>query len=477
MKIVIMKYSAFVLALAALALASCERNQMETISEEESCSMTIHASVEGASGKSQPSTRTTVVDGGTQVYWEPGDEIKVFFNGASGRFVSQNTENATVTDFSGTINLSAGAGMGSGSGNPIWGLYPYRADATCDGASVTTTLPASQTARAGSFAQHTHITLAKSEGLDLSFYNVCGGLRFSLTQEGIKRITFKGRNGERLAGRVKLNFLNDVPAIQEYIDTEPALELTAPDGGTFQTGQWYYFEVLPVNLPSGFKMVFYKESKSAVFTYYNNAVTISRGVYGSLENVDKDLVFQPEAVDLGLSVKWASTNVGATTPEEYGNYFAWGETEPKFDYSWETYKWITGSQLTFTKYNTRSDYGTIDNKTTLDLEDDAARANKGGTWRMPTDAEWTELRNNCTWTWTNQNSINGYLVSASNGNSIFLPAAGARSGTSLSRVGSHISYWSSSLDTDTPTFARCSLNSGQSRASRFNGYSVRPVTK
>ncbi|MDY4512785.1 MAG: hypothetical protein SPE10_04975, partial [Paludibacteraceae bacterium] len=121
-----------------------------------------------------------------------------------------------------------------------------------------------------------------------------------------------------------------------------------------------------------------------------------------------------EWVDLGLpsGLKWATCNVGATKPEEYGNYFAWGETEPNTTYDWNTYKWATATWdatdefwdlATLTKYNTDSDYSTVDNKTVLELADDAARANWGGAWRMPTDAEWTELRENCTWTWITKN--------------------------------------------------------------------------
>ena len=103
-----------------------------------------------------------------------------------------------------------------------------------------------------------------------------------------------------------------------------------------------------------------------------------------------------EYVNLGLSVKWATCNVGASSPEEYGDYFAWGEVEPKSIYDFSTYKYCNGSETTLTKYNYSSSYGTVDNKTTLELSDDAARANWGGSWRMPTDAELTELREQCT---------------------------------------------------------------------------------
>ena len=155
-----------------------------------------------------------------------------------------------------------------------------------------------------------------------------------------------------------------------------------------------------------------------------------------------------EYVDLGLSVKWATCNVGATTPEGYGDYFAWGETTPKTTYDWSTYKYCNGTWNTMTKYCTDSYYGTVDNKTTLELTDDAAHVNWGGSWRMPTKAEQDELIYNCTWTWTTQNRVNGYKVtSKKNGNSIFLPAAGYRNNSLLYDAGSRGFYWSSSLDT------------------------------
>ena len=152
-----------------------------------------------------------------------------------------------------------------------------------------------------------------------------------------------------------------------------------------------------------------------------------------------------EYVDLGLSVKWAVMNIGANAPEEYGDYFAWGETEPKDYYDWETYKWCKGSYNTMTKYCTDSKYGTVDNKTVLELSDDAAHANWGGSWRMPTHDEFTELRTKCTWEWTIQNSVHGQRVTGPNGNSIFLPAAGARWDDYLYNESSYGFYWSSSL--------------------------------
>ena len=187
-----------------------------------------------------------------------------------------------------------------------------------------------------------------------------------------------------------------------------------------------------------------------------------------------------EWVDLGLSVKWATCNVGATKPESYGYYYAWGETSTKRTYNWLTYKWCSGSWSTQTKYCTKSNYGRVDNKTTLDLADDAARVNWGGAWRMPTDAEWTELRTKCTWTWTTRNGVKGYTVkSRINGNSIFLPAAGLRSKDDLRYAGYSGYYWSSSLGTDSPYFA-WNVGFDSDGVDRFDivrccGQSVRPV--
>lgn len=189
-----------------------------------------------------------------------------------------------------------------------------------------------------------------------------------------------------------------------------------------------------------------------------------------------------EYVDLGLSVKWATCNVGATKPEEYGDYFAWGEVEPKEEeYHWSTYKWCNGSYDTQTKYCTDGSYGTVDNKNILEAADDAATANWSGSWRMPTTEELQELINNCTWTWTQINSVNGYNVTSNkNGNSIFLPAAGCRRRGGLDNAGSSGAYWLSSLGTDRSDNA-CNLDFGSNYVSWRNdggrdyGRSIRPV--
>ena len=189
-------------------------------------------------------------------------------------------------------------------------------------------------------------------------------------------------------------------------------------------------------------------------------------------------------VDLGLpsGLLWATCNVGATNPEDYGNYYAWGETTTKSEYNWSTYQYCNGSGSTLTKYCTNADYGYngyVDNQTTLLPEDDAATANWGDGWRMPTKEEWQELYRNTTVTWTTQNGVNGRLFTAANGNSLFLPAAGCRPSSSLYNAGSDGLYWSSSLYTDDPyrawLFLLYSFNYYIYDLARLYGLSVRPV--
>ncbi len=203
---------------------------------------------------------------------------------------------------------------------------------------------------------------------------------------------------------------------------------------------------------------------SASTTYYvrayatNSYVTIYGGEQSFTTEAGGGSGGDHAYVDLGLpsGLLWATCNVGADSPEDFGDYFAWGETQPKDTYNWSTYQYCNGSVRTLTKYCDNSSYGYngfTDNLTTLLPEDDAATANWGSDWRMPTKEEWQELYNNTTVTWTTQNGVNGRLFTASNGNSLFLPAAGCRDDSNLNGAGSGGYYWSSSLYTGGPSYA------------------------
>ena len=192
-----------------------------------------------------------------------------------------------------------------------------------------------------------------------------------------------------------------------------------------------------------------------------------------------------EYVDLGLpsGTLWATCNVGANKPEEYGDYFAWGETAPKEIYTWGTYKWCNGTLFSMTKYCRESENGYegfTDGKGELDLEDDAAYVNWGSSWRMPTMEQEKELVYECTWEWTTHNGVNGRLVTGPNGKTIFLPAAGVRFGSSLNGDGTLARYLSSNLHDEFSFHAyHLYFNSGSIQWDgydyRYDGYTVRAV--
>ncbi|MCF0173613.1 MAG: hypothetical protein HUJ91_07820 [Bacteroidales bacterium] len=187
-----------------------------------------------------------------------------------------------------------------------------------------------------------------------------------------------------------------------------------------------------------------------------------------------------EFVDLGLSVKWATCNVGAESGTDYGQYFAWGETAEKSDYSKDSYKWgkydsSAAPDFGMTKYKSTG-------PTTLEAGDDPATANWGSKWRTPTRDEIKELLDNCNWTWETKEGVKGYtLTSKTNGNSIFLPVAGYYDGNALYSVGDGGSYWGSSLSSDNPSHAYSIYLSSSDIVwyddSRHYGQSVRAVTE
>ncbi len=184
------------------------------------------------------------------------------------------------------------------------------------------------------------------------------------------------------------------------------------------------------------------------------------------------------AVDLGLpsGTLWADRNIGANSPEDYGDLFAWGETKTKELYIWDNYKFRDSSNEKLTKYCTNSSDGTVDNKTTLEAEDDAATANWGNDWCMPTNEQLLELRRKCKWEWTTLNNVAGYNITGSNGISIFLPAASHHDIGGYTEKSS--CYWSSTLQSSSCAY-EVWFNSEEVGdvvyCSRWIGLSVRAV--
>lgn len=260
------------------------------------------------------------------------------------------------------------------------------------------------------------------------------------------------------------------------------------------------------------KTLKWTSSDNAIATVDNNGkIKANRSGHTTIKAIANDgggvyaeckvqVFITPEAIDLGIvvngkSIKWASFNIGATKPEEYGDYYAWGETDTKSCYNWNTYKFGGGptTAYPFSKYNINSSLGPVDNKKELEPEDDVAHVVLGGKWRMPTDAEWTALRTQCTWTRTKRNGVKGRLITAENGNSIFLPDAGFMEDNRLSDDSSEMCssgrYWSSSLSMNysnrayfvffwTDDFFPDDVSDVVRRdIERYLGHSIRPVTE
>lgn len=318
---------------------------------------------------------------------------------------------------------------------------------------------------------------------------------------GNTSITVSTSDGNKTATcSIKVN--EKIYHVESVTLDKTSLELTEGDEATLTA------TVLPENASN--KNILWSSSNENVATVSNGLVKAvapgTTSIIAKSEDGEKTATCDvkvkrivPEgAVDLGLSVLWATCNLGATSPEEYGDYYAWGASEPWYEdgyaqekpqrhwksgksaYHWGDYPW--GSSFdSMTKYNTIAMYGpNVDNKIVLDQEDDAAHVKLGGTWRMPTSKEIKELITNCTSEWTEVNGISGMmLTSKRNGNSIFLAAAGCREGYDLYYVGGRGYYWSSSLNVDKPYNAHFMyFYQNYESLEYYNrcwGHSIRPV--
>lgn len=418
-----------VFAIAALALlASCQK---EGVEETVSPKITLTVSQETA-----PGSKTQLIESGTDVYWTPGDKIKIYSTDPyfSNTFTSTNTEPATVAEFECAYQ------------NPLpdtfVAVYPssgYFGYTVGDNTAYTvyTSIPPYQTAVAGTFEQGAYPMACMSDSPSFTMYGIAGGIRFTVQNEGINKVVFKGNKAETLSGSVnaRLAVDNHVPSNIKSSSGNRQVTLQAPEGQTLTPGEFYYIVMAPNSLESGFTMVFYKEDGSVATVRSDNPVTIKRTVFGSIRNVDNGLTFsvpEPEMVDLGLSVKWASMNVGALNQEDMGTQLPWGEVTEKSSYYPGNYIFIKQQYYddALTKYCTQADYGydgLKDDLTELQLADDVANTAYGDQWRIPSPYEWEELKENCTWVLTDQNDITGYLITSTvpgfTDNSIFLPVA------------------------------------------------------
>ena len=265
------------------------------------------------------------------VWWNAAEEVSIFYgSGAAGgsRFVSTNTDIAETVELAGTITVGD-------TESDFWGVYPYSSENSCDGSSITTVIPARQAGVARNFSDNVFPAMAKASSTSLPFWNLCGGIKFFVSRADIKSVTFKGNNGEALAGKVKFVFGADgKPEIAEVIEGQTEVTLTAPGGGSFQAGKSYYMTLLPGALDRGFTISFQTASTIGSVTS-TNPQTIKRSTFGVLNNLDTAVTdwtanmpslrdFAAEFVK-GLDV-WAATvgNVDADgAHNKYGPEGSW----------------------------------------------------------------------------------------------------------------------------------------------------------
>ena len=266
----------------ALVVIGCAREKEDIIGEGE---ITFTAGWEGEE------TRTVLQEDGTSVWWTTEESVNIFYgNQFEGKFTSTNSAPAALAQFRGTLTAMTGTVETMADvANAYWAVYPYDSENTCDGTGVELTVPDFQSAAEGSFADNFFPAIARSDGLNLAFYHVCGGIRFSVVSEGVQSVTVKGNNEEKLAGRVKVTIDEDGhPVVAAVLDGKTDVTASAPGGGAFEVGKYYFIALLPQTLANGFTMNFTNSSvtKSVSKT---TSVTVNRSRFGIVNGLDDGL--------------------------------------------------------------------------------------------------------------------------------------------------------------------------------------------
>ena len=365
-----------------------------------------------------PATKTVFVSSDASswpINWTQGDAINIFYGSRSeARF--ETADGGPVAEFEGYLKAATGAADENGNitTQNFWGLYPYNENNTCNGSSVTLTIPSAQTGVAGTFANGLNPSVACSPNMGLTFYNVGSWFIFTLTQENVVSATLTGANGETLVGKVKVSMdENSRPKVDEVTEGSTTVTMT-PEGGSFQVGEYYCMVILPGTFNDGVVLTLTKgdgtRAECAVKRTDGNPMVIERSKWARKKNADDGLVYKQvpqldghEYVDMGNGVMWATMNIGATSVTDPGDLLSWSDGK-------------------------------------------AAAAAWGENWRMPTKEEIQSLIDNCTWTW--DKNKNGMIVTSTNGNSIFLPVAGYIDDEHPSGFGTDYlgDYWSSAPD-------------------------------
>lgn len=222
-----------------------------------------------------------------KIYWNPGDELEVFYVKKSGRLSSELTSRSTESEFTGDFDFKFGS---VGGGKYLWALYPYREDAQGFEDMILTALPSVQEGKEGSFLKEMNISVGMSETPSLKLRFVCGGIRFSVTRSDVRQVVLRSRDRESLAGVVLVTFDAGEPVVEHVYDGIGSITLNAPGDGTFKPGEWYYIVTLPGMLNKGFWLTFYTKDKIATYNHFER-ISIVKSRFESFPDADMDLEY------------------------------------------------------------------------------------------------------------------------------------------------------------------------------------------
>lgn len=463
------------LAIAIAVIAACqEREPIVQGSESDE----IHASIEDIAF-----VRTTMNEDNC-IRWSEGDQAVGFMKSPSGQKYQIRDSDTGKTE--GTFSRTDPGSSDSPEENPVWShnvvYYPYsdsiEADKSESGYRLDVSLPSEQAYMQGGFGNGSMPMAAVSEDRQFIFRNICGGMKLRLKgTQTITSITLKGNNGEKLAGTASVIISpENKPTITMASDASDAVTLNCSYGVQLNEDSPTEFIIVipPVVFSKGF-VINATDTEGQTYTIETDKPqNIMRSYILTIPEKTLGETADDRWVDLGLpsGILWAAYNIGATSPEEYGGYYAWGETEEKSEYFFENFKF----------YNpTTNDHDFI-GTSICGKEYDVAYMKWGVDARMPTLDEAIELINNCTITGHTLNGVKGCLVTGPNGNSIFLPFAGYKDTTDLILHESDAVFWSgTAMKEYHGTAFRFVFNEEGGRwddfFGRHMGFSIRAVTK
>lgn len=292
----------------AIALLSCEAPYIDKTNEV----ITITAENEQIAS----ATKTVIDDKSLKITWLANDAINVFFGASeSSRFVTETS--GKKAQFKGSVSVITGGGEDLTEETTLWGVYPYKSTTTCDGTSITYTLPSEQSAKEGSFADDLFPQIARSQNFFMSFYNLCGSFRFVLSRNDIVKVTLAGNNNEPLAGKVRVSMpLGGVPTVSEVLDGETLLTMSAPDGECFEEGTNYYFVLYPTTFSKGLTLTFYTKNDTKASFKTTSSYTLPRNLFVLFDKLDKNLTYETYDDE---SDKTENIAVGSVSIDEYSS--------------------------------------------------------------------------------------------------------------------------------------------------------------